>query len=89
MERRLFGSWIPAEAADGESFGDVGFTLQVQLYEPSKSQSTITMVFTGCNVDSDKGDYPNTPDGLKKSFGFSYLAKSQDAKTLFSQVRTT
>lgn len=80
---------LAAEADDGVSYGDVDFTLQIQLYEPSKPKGTITMTFEGCNVDSDKGDYPNSPDGLKKSMGFSYLGKDQDGKTLYSQVRTT
>ena len=81
---------LAAEADDGASFGDVDFDVQIQLYEPSKAIEVINFSFVGCNVDSDKGDYPNTPDGLKKSFGFSFLAKiGNNGKTLFSQVRTT
>jgi hypothetical protein len=80
---------LASESDDDSSFGDVDFDVQIQLYEPSKQVGLIAMNFTGCNVDSEKGDYPNTPDGLKKSFGFSFLAKFGNGKTLFSQTRTT
>lgn len=82
-------SALAAESVDGLSYGDTDFTLQIQLYEPSKPQSTITMNFAGCSVDGDKGDYPTTPDGLKKSMTFMYLSKDQGGKTLFSNSRTT
>lgn len=80
---------LAAAADDGVSFGDVEFTTTIQLFEPSKPKSTITMTFEGCTIDGDKGDYQNTPDGLKKSLPFSYLGKDQNGKTLYSQSRTT
>jgi hypothetical protein len=76
------------EAADGESFGDVSFTVQIQLYEEDKPQTTITKTYDFCNVDGEKGDYPTTADPLKIALAFSYLSKDTDGKTLYSQTRT-
>jgi hypothetical protein len=80
---------LAAESPDGTSFGSTYFTMQVQLYEPDKSVDTITMTFEDCTCDLDKGDYPSTPDGLKKSFGFSYLGKDTNGLTLYDASRTT
>jgi hypothetical protein len=86
---QLIKEALAAESDDAASYGDVSFTTQIQLYEPSKSLSTITMTFDECHTDSVKGDYPNTPDGLKKSFGLSYLGCDENGLTLYSGSRTT
>ena len=81
---------LALEASDNESFGDVGFTVQVQLFEEDKPTTTITMTFDGCNVDGEKGDYPTSGgDLLKKALSFSYLGKDTGGKTLYSQTRTS
>lgn len=85
----LISSALAAESTDGLSFGDVAFTLQIQLYEEDKPVTTITMTFDGCNIDGDKGDYPTSGgDPLKKALALSYLSKDQGGKTLFSGTRT-
>ncbi len=87
---QLIKETLAAESADGASYGDTEFVLVIQLYEPDKGVvDTITMTFEGCNTDSAKGDYPNTPDGLKKSFALSYTGADENGLTLYSGTRTT
>ena len=79
---------LAAESGDGASFGDVDFTMQIQLFEEDQV-TVITKTFEVCNVVGEKGDYPTSGnDPLNIALAWDYLGKDTNGKTLYSGTRT-